>query len=151
MGTQVVRYKSPAAEKQNDQVKGLHRIRKQHPWSSYVDARALMAIVAYLHCSYKKIKLQLTTEDMCHFIECGSFKRFTKVRKVDLEEAFDGLPPREIVEVVSNLVPFLVSEGALISEYEHTGETYRICCDELRVLDHTHEQMYPKKRKKFQH
>lgn len=146
MATSVARYK-PQDQRKNP-IPSRVRTKIKYPWSNYLDARAVMAVVVHLHCSCVS-KLCVRVEDIHEFIIRGNFKALSRERKTDVLEAFEGRRDSEVAEMLTHLVSFLAFEGALIPEREHSGEVYRICTDELRVLDSVHERMYPVKYKKL--
>ena len=147
MATSVARYKP---QERKNPTPSRVRTKIKYPWSNYLDARAVVAVVVHLHCSCVS-KLCVEVEDICEFIKRGNFKALKRERKIDVLEAFEGRRDSEVAEMVTHLVAFLAFEGALIPECEHSdsGEVYRMCTDELRVLDSVHQRMYSAKNKKL--
>jgi hypothetical protein len=102
-----------------------------------------MAVLAHIHCGTSRKRRYVTVDQIAKFILKDSLNKLSKARREDVREAFEKVRHRELVEMLSFLVQYLSKEGALIADSGVVGD-FRVCRDELRVLDGVHQTMYPK-------
>ncbi|MBY0538271.1 hypothetical protein K2P47_02640 [Patescibacteria group bacterium] len=133
MGRDVVKYKPV---KKSKPVVHTWRNRRQKPWTSFCDTRAIVAVMIRLHELDRQEYLSLA--QVLDFIAAGDLGCLPSLRRTDIIEAFYGR--HDVSSVVPVLIAHLVMEGVLITEcvYEKVSKRLRVNPDEVPSLNAHH-------------
>ena len=142
MGTQLVRVQKSATLLKPKTVSWWQR-RGLVPWHSYCDMRALAAVVIQLHVE-SSAKSWVTQSDMVSWVQKGNYRHLKPQRKADVINAFTGR--RDIKDMVITLIRELFNEEVLQAKWNFTGNDYRICLEDIDILNAAHARMIDEKK-----